>query len=398
MHESSVLTRRMPLWRLAFRPFFLLAAAFGLLAMLVWGGVWNGQMWLAPYGGLMWWHPHEMLFGFAAAVVVGFLLTAVQNWTGRPGLSGWPLLGLAALWLAARLAIAFPQGLSPAWVAGIDLAFLPLAAVLLARPVIHRRQWRNLVFVPVLALLAVANLAMHLALFGGAPGLLHGGESLAVLLITLLMVILGGRVIPFFTARRLNRPQASRPLVLEATAIGGVVALVGLQLAALVGGDVPAGLWAVVAGVAALANLVRGLRWAGWQGWREPLLWSLHLSYAFVCLGLAMWALSAWTLVSLSLAIHALTVGGMGGMMLAMMARVALGHTGRALVAPRGIATALALMLLAGVARALLPAIWPQTRPVALDIAVLAWSLALALYLVRYVAVLGGRRADGAPG
>lgn len=395
MSLSRPLTHRVPLWRLAFRPFFLLAALFGLLAMLVWGGVWNGHVWLAPYGGLMWWHPHEMLFGFAAAVVVGFLLTAVQNWTGQPGLAGLPLLGLTALWLAARLGIAFPQGLPAVGVAAVDVAFLPLAAALLARPVIRCRQWRNLVFVPVLALLAVANLAMHLALYGGAPQLLRGGEHLAVLLITLLMVVLGGRVIPFFTARRLGLPQASRPFVLEALAIGAVAALVGLQLVALSGGEVPAGIWAAAAGVAALANLVRWLRWAGWHGWRDPLLWSLHLSYGFVCLGLSMWALAAWGVVSLSLAIHALTVGGMASMMLAMMARVALGHTGRAIVAPRGIGMALALVLLAGLARALLPAVWPQSLPVALDLAVLAWSLAFALYLARYTPVLARARVDG---
>ncbi|MBZ9558796.1 MULTISPECIES: NnrS family protein [Modicisalibacter] len=398
MSLSRQLTHRAPLWRLAFRPFFLLAATFALLAMLVWGGVWNGYVVLAPYGGLMWWHPHEMLFGFAAAVVVGFLLTAVRNWTGQPGIAGLPLLGLAALWLAARLLIAFPQGMPAVGVAVVDIAFLPLAAVLLARPVIRCRQWRNLIFVPVLALLAVANLATHLALYGAAPELLGGGEHLAVLLITLLMVILGGRVIPFFTARRLGLSQASRPVVLEALAIGGAAALVGLQLAALLGGEVPAGIGGVVAGVAALANLVRWLRWAGWHGWRDPLLWSLHLSYGFVCLGLSMWALAAWHIVSLSLAVHALTVGGMASMMLAMMARVALGHTGRPIVAPRGIGTALALMLLAGVARALLPALWPQSLPVALDLAVFAWCLAFALYLARYAPVLVRARADGGDG
>ncbi|SFH87188.1 NnrS family protein [Modicisalibacter xianhensis] len=398
MVASDRLVRSMPLWRLAFRPFFLLGAAFSLLAMLVWGAFWHGQSLLQPYGGMLWWHQHEMLFGFTAAIVVGFLLTAVQNWTGQAGLSGAPLLALAGAWLLGRWLIAFPQDLSPLWLASLDMIFLPLAAGVLAWPVIRVRQWRNLVFVPVLLVLALANALTHVALFAGDPLLLRGAMYLAVLLIALLMTILGGRVIPFFTSRRLQRPQASRPAWLEWCSIGGVAALALLQLASLAGLIAPGAVWAGVALIASAANTIRLLRWKGWLSWRDPLLWGLHVSYAFVCLGLAMWGVAALGWVPASLAIHALTVGGMGTMMLAMMARVALGHTGRPITAPKGIGIALGLMVTAAVLRAVMPALWPQVTHLTLSFAILAWSLAYALYLSLYAPVLLRKRVDGKPG
>ncbi|MEC9483388.1 MAG: NnrS family protein [Halomonas sp.] len=398
MLATDCLARTMPLWRLAFRPFFLLGAAFSLLAMLVWGAFWHGQSLLQPHGGMLWWHQHEMMFGFTVAVVVGFLLTAVQNWTGQAGLRGAPLLALAGVWLLGRGLIAFPQGLPPLALAVLDAAFLPLAAGVLAWPVIKVKQWRNLIFVPVLGVLALANALTHAALIAGDPLLLRGAMYLAVLLVALLMTVLGGRVIPFFTSRRLQRPQASRPLWLERCAVGGVMALALLQLASLAGLAVPATVWAGVALIAAVANTIRLLRWEGWLSWRDPLLWGLHVSYAFVCLGLLMWGLAALGWVSSSLAIHALTVGGMGTMMLAMMARVALGHTGRPIAAPRGIGIALGLMVVAAVLRALMPALWPQVTHLTLSFAVLAWSLAYALYLSLYAPVLLRKRVDGQQG
>jgi len=366
--------------------------------MLVWGVFWQGQALLQPHGGMLWWHQHEMMFGFIAAIVVGFLLTAVQNWTGQAGLRGAPLLALVGLWGLGRLLIAFPLGLSSLSLALLDTAFLPLAAVVLAWPVVRVRQWRNLIFVPVLLVLALANALTHAALIAGDFLMLRGAMHLAVLLVVLLMTILGGRVIPFFTSRRLQRPQASRPAWLEWLSVGGVAVLVLLQLASLAGLAAPATMWAGVALVAAIANTVRLLRWKGWLSWRDPLLWGLHVSYAFVCVGLAMWGLAALGWVASSLAVHALTVGGMGTMMLAMMARVALGHTGRPITAPRGIGIALGLMTAAAVLRALMPALWPQLTPPMLSFAMLAWSLAYALYLGLYAPLLLRSRVDGQQG
>lgn len=398
MTLDNALTRAMPLWRLAFRPFFLLGAAFSLLAILIWGAFWHGTVLLQPHGGMFWWHQHEMLFGFVAAIVVGFLLTAAHNWTGQRGLHGAPLLALAGLWLLGRLLMASPLGLSSWALMVIDVAFLPLATVALAWPIIRVRQWRNLIFVPMLALLALANGVMHRALVLGDSGLLRSASYLAVLLIVLLMVVLGGRVIPFFTSRRLQRPATRRPAWLEVIALGSVAAMVLAQLVSLADVLLPATGWALLAFIAALANTLRLLGWEGWRSWREPLLWGLHLSYAFICIGLLMWGLAALGSVATSLAVHAFTVGGMAIMILAMMSRVSLGHTGRAIVTLPGIGIALFLLVSAAILRALLPTLWPQASHWALSLASVFWCLAFGLYLCRYAHVLLMRRIDGTEG
>lgn len=203
---------------------------------------------------------------------------------------------------------------------------------------------------------------------------------------------------PFFTSRRPQRPEAERWPWLEVLAVGGVAAMVLAQLVGLVGVALPARGWAILAIVTGLANTLRLLRWEGWYGWKEPLLWGLHLSYAFICARLAMWGMAALGAVALSLAVHALTVGGMSTMMLAMMSRVSLGHTGRPIVTLPGIGIALALLIAAALLRALLPAFWPQASHWALSLAILFWCLAFGLYLCRYGPVLLKRRADGVEG
>ncbi|HSP56751.1 MAG TPA: NnrS family protein, partial [Halomonas sp.] len=287
----STLTR-LPVARLAFRPFFLLAALFSVLSLGVWFAFWHGVILLRPYGGLMFWHQHEMLFGFAAAVVAGFLLTAVQNWTGLPSLKGGPLLALVGLWLAGRLLMAFPLSL-PAWLPVlVDLAFLPTVAGVMAMRVIEAKRWRNLIFLPALGLLAIANLFMHLGVSSGDAELIRQAAYLAVLLIALLMVVVGGRVIAMFTANRLGRPRKAPILVLEFTSLGSVMLVVLGQLLVVFSVSLPGGLLAAPMGVAAVANAVRLSRWGGLYSWCEPLLWGLHLSYAFIPVGLAMWALA----------------------------------------------------------------------------------------------------------
>ncbi|WP_043531399.1 NnrS family protein [Litchfieldella xinjiangensis] len=391
------LTSAMPVWRLAFRPFFLLGALFSLAAMLVWGAFWHGDVLLRPHGGMLWWHQHEMLFGFGSAIVAGFLLTAVQNWTGQPGLKGLPLVGLVVVWLAGRGALAFAPEATSLWPALVDLAFLPLVALAMARAVIAVRQWRNLIFVPVLGLLVVANALMHLGVFQGDALMIRGGAHLAVLLIALLMVVLGGRVIPFFTSRKLGRPQAERLNWLERACMGSVMLLVAMQLVSLVI-DLPAIAWAVVALFAGAINLLRLARWDAPRSLHEPLLWGLHASYGFVCLGLVMWGLAVLGWGQLSLGLHAVTVGGVGTMMLAMMARVSLGHTGRTIQTLPGIGLALGLMLLAAVLRALVPALWPQVSHWTLSLSILCWLVAFAIFVWHYARPLLTPRVDGQDG
>ncbi|MFC3282061.1 NnrS family protein [Litchfieldella rifensis] len=397
MSPFSLLIRVMPLWRLAFRPFFLLGALFSLLAMLVWGAFWHGDILLRPHGGMIWWHQHEMLFGFGAAIVAGFLLTAVQNWTGQRSVQGLPLLALVGVWLLGRVLMAYPSGLSATWLALADTAFLPLTVLALAMPVVRVRQWHNLIFVPVLGLLALTNALMHWGVMQGDGQLIRAAAQLAILLIALLMVVLGGRVIPFFTSRRLGRPQSARLKWLELASMGTVMALVIMQLLSL-GVYLPSGAWAGVALLAAAVNTLRLSRWEGLYCLREPLLWGLHASYAFVCLGLAMWGLAALGLVAASLALHAITVGGIGTMMLAMMARVSLGHTGRPILTLPGIGLALRLMLLAAVLRALVPVFWPQVSHWTLSLSILCWVLAFSIFVWHYAKPLSTARVDGQEG
>jgi uncharacterized protein involved in response to NO len=395
--RSAGLTR-LPVARLAFRPFFLLAALFSVASLLVWLGFWHGDILLRPHGGTLFWHQHEMLFGFAAAVVAGFLLTAVQNWTGLPGLSGGPLLALVGLWLAARLLMAFPMGL-PAWLLLLfDVAFLPVVALVMARLVIAARRWRNLIFLPVLGLFAIANLAMHLGMMNGDAELIRQAAYLAVLLITLLMTVIGGRVIAMFTANRLGRPKPAPIPALEALTLASTGSLVVWQLLAMLGLALPGPLLALLMGVAALSNAVRLSRWGGLHSWREPLLWGLHASYAFIPVGLLLWALAALGLLRADLAVHALTIGGMGAMMLAMMARVSLGHTGRPIRTLPGIGVALGLMLAAALLRSPVLALFPQITHWTYNLGIIFWCLAYAIFLFHYTVPLLSPRIDGKEG
>lgn len=388
----------LPLMRLAFRPFFLLAALFSVVSLLVWLAFWHGNILLRPYGGLIFWHQHEMLFGFAAAVVAGFLLTAVRNWTGLPSVSGGPLLALVLLWLLGRLLMAFPMAL-PAWVlVVVDLAFLPAVAIVMAKLVITAKRWRNLIFIPVLVLLAIANLAMHLGMINGDYALVRNAAYLAVLLITLMMTVVGGRVIAMFTANRLGRPKPDPIPLLEGVTLASTVSVVLLQSATMLGVTVPAALMGGVMLLAAFANTVRMARWGGLYSWREPLLWGLHGSYAFIPLGLAMWVLALMGLIRTELAVHALSIGGMGVMMLAMMARVSLGHTGRPIRTLPGIGVALGLILIAAVVRSPVLALFPQITHWTYTLSIIFWCLAYAIFLAHYTLPLMQARVDGQDG
>lgn len=390
--------KQLPLLRLAFRPFFLLAALFSILSLLVWLGFWHGNILLRPYGGLVFWHQHEMLFGFAAAVIGGFLLTAVRNWTGLPSLNGGPLLGLVVLWLLGRVLMAFPMAL-PAWVlVVVDLAFLPAVAIVMAKLVITAKRWRNLIFIPVLALLAIANLAMHLGMINGDYALVRNAAYLAVLLITLMMTVVGGRVIAMFTANRLGRPKPAPIPLLEGVTLASTVSVVLLQSAIMLGIAVPAALMGGVMLLAAFANTVRMARWGGLYSWREPLLWGLHGSYAFIPLGLVMWVLALMGLIRTELAVHALSIGGMGVMMLAMMARVSLGHTGRPIRTLPGIGVALGLMLIAALVRSPVLAVFPQITHWTYTLSIIFWCLAYAIFLAHYTLPLMQARVDGQDG
>lgn len=396
--ELKIEQQMWPLLRQAFRPMFLLGAGFSAFAIAVWLLILAGIVSPPVYGHALFWHSHEMLFGFVAAIVVGFLLTAVQNWTGLRATHGNTLAILTGLWLAGRLVLLIGEAL-PAWlVIAVDLAFLPVAAVLLAIPLIKVAQQRNLFFVPVLLLLTLCNALMHYGLQTLRFDVQLIGSQSAVWLVTLLMAIVGGRVIPMFTANGTLTPKAEPIVWLDRLALGSLWLI---MLLALTGydGQLPRG---VMAGLSLFCAATLGLRcwrWKIWLTWRVPLLWSLHLAYWFIPFGLVLFGLRYLDLpVSNSTALHALTAGAMGSMILAMIARVSLGHSGRPLQPHPMMSVAFALVLVAALLRVVLAALWPQWLLYWYVLAGVLWVVAFVMYLVVYWSVLTTPRADGRPG
>ncbi|MDO2948823.1 NnrS family protein [Aeromonas simiae] len=384
-----------PLLRLGFRPFFLFGALFSVAAMLLWWLQLTGLVAFPALTNPIWWHAHEMLFGFGSAIVAGFLLTAVQNWTGFPGVRG-PVLGLiVSLWLLPRLLLPL-LGNDNLLLMMSDLLWLPLAAFYLARPIVRVRQWRNLFFVPLLLVLTALNASSWLL---GSDWLLTEKLLVAtVLLFTTLIAVMGGRVIPFFTSRATQTSKPEPRIWLERIALGSLwlllVSWIALPTSLL---QQPA--WAPLYVLAALAHLIRQSRWRWRATAAHPLLWSLHLAYLFIPLGLA--ALGWWTLggaLTLSSASHFLSAGAMGGMILAMMARVSLGHTGRALAIGKRISVAFALLLLSALLRAALPLLLPSQTLAAWHGGAWGWVIAYGLFAWVYLPILSQPRIDGRPG
>lgn len=391
--ERSAALAIKPLWRIGFRPFFLYGSLFAVIAMAIWMAALHGYLrFWSPAGGSLAWHRHEMLFGFGVAIVAGFLLTAVQTWTGRPGLSGRSLQVLFMVWLAARLAwfIEMPVGL----LVVTQVCFLPLLAGQLARPILATRQRHNY---PVVMVLGLMCLCQGMTLYGLASAddsLQRQGVLAALWLIAGLMGIIGGRVIPFFTHRGLGRPAPfpGRPN-LDRLGLGCALLIAGINAA---GYNLAASPWlAPLFLLVAVLHGMRLLRWYDVGIWRVPLLWSLHLAYAWLmlaALGMVLWHLGV--VGQASAPTHALSVGAMGGLILAMLARVSLGHTGRALQPPRAIVGVFVALHLAAVSRVFLVVLDARW----LWFSALCWSVAFLLFLMHYAHMFCTLRVDGHPG
>jgi uncharacterized protein involved in response to NO len=316
-----------------FRPFFLLGALWAALAIPIWLAVFAGGYQLPTQLSPVVWHVHEMIFGYGAAVVAGFLLTAIPNWTGRMPLQDGPLAILLALWAVGRVAVLLSARLDPPIIAALDLAFPVVFAAVVAREIVAEHNWRNLPMLGALTLLFAGNLLVHL----DALGIASTAELVnRIGVATLLMLIsfVGGRIIPSFARNWLTkqRPEISAPASFNAI---DRIALALIAFALVVWAFAPDS--TIAAWAELIAGLAVGLRQARWRGQatlREPLLWILHLGYGWLALGFFMLAANnLFPVLPPTTALHALTTGAIGTMTLAVMTRASLGHTGRALVA-----------------------------------------------------------------
>ena len=366
-----------------FRPFFLFSALWSALAVPLWLMSFAGESALPSVLPPLVWHVHEMVFGFAAATVAGFLLTAIPNWTGRMPLQGGPLACLALLWLAGRVGVLVSARIGAMGAALLDLAFPFAFLCVVAREIATGRNWRNLPMLAALASLLLGNLLVHFEAVGIAATA-QLGNRLGVATLLMLISVVGGRIIPSFTRNWLarERPEIPPPAVFDrfdrAVITATALALVLWVLA-------PEGLltpWAALA--AGLAQGARLARWRGSATLREPLLWVLHLGYSWLALGFLLLALSGVvSLLPQTAALHALTAGAIGTMTLAVMTRASLGHTGRPLAAGPGTTAIYILVTLAAVLRLFAPLAEAHYLFV-LSLAGAAWSGAFGLFVLIY--------------
>lgn len=382
--------RPFALWALGFRPLYLAAGLFAALSV----GAWVAQFstgWFTGTAALQdpLWHAHEMIFGFAFAVIVGFLYTAVRNWTGQPTPTGAALAANVALWLAARFLLFTPWPLAAA---AADAAFALAAAWGIGVPLYRSANRRNAFFVALLIAFGAANVAFHLAMAGMLDLPVRRFIQLGLDLVLFVMVVMGGRVIPMFTANA-RQVRVRRLAWLEPLALGSVLALLGASLAGL-----PPMVIAACAALAAAAHTVRISFWRPWATLGHPLLWILHASYAWIVAHLALRALAALDLADGSAATHALTVGAIGGLILGMMVRTARGHTGRPLQASAMEIAAFASIQLAAVVRVLVPVAAPAFTLPSITISGALWTLGFGAFVIKFWPILTRARADGRPG
>jgi len=377
-----------------FRPFFLLGSLYAAVLMLGWTGLLFLDWPVASGTPPLRWHAHEMLFGVLPAAVAGFLLTAICAWTGTRPVRGVALALLVLLWAAGRAAMWSAQWLPAPLIVTLDLAFLLVLAAYLGTVIVRAGSHRNLIVVAALLALAGASAASHAGLWWQQTAVAAKAEGLAALLALLLIVIIGGRITPAFSANWLRQQgkDAAQIRVYPALDWAALLSAVLLVPAALLAG----GSWltSVLALGAAVANGARLLGWSGWYCWRNPLLWILHLGYAWVVITLLLYGLAPWlATVHDAVWLHAAGVGAMGTMVLGVMTRVALGHSGRPLLLPTGgvliyIAITAAALLRVGSALG-----WLDYR-FGLAASAFAWIAAFLLFVVLYWTILTGPRID----
>lgn len=385
------------LFSYGFRPGFLFAGIAAVLLVPLWA--WNFVSG-APLGS-SWpptlWHGHEMLFGFLGSALAGFLLTAVPSWTGLKGVSGRPLVVLAGVWLAARLFIATSGWWPAPLIAAVDLSFLPLLGFLVGGPLLRPRN-RNAVLLVVLGALWLTDLIFHVALIRKNSVLAGHALNIGIDIVLTLVTVIGGRIVPAFTAAAL-RQQGVQGAV-QSRLVLTVLAIAAMVLVTV--GDIftpDSHVAGFIAGIAAIIHGARLMQWRSRRTLRQPIVWILHVAYAWLPIGLALKAaalLGGYAIAAFWL--HALTIGGLTTMVAAVMTRASLGHTGRPLIVHPLITAAYLLLTAAAVVRVFGLSGFGLSFPVVVVWSALFWTTAFALFVGVYLPILWGPRADGRPG
>lgn len=382
-----------PLLSYGFRPFFLGAAAWACVAMVLWIGLLDGAWSFAKVYGAVAWHSHELLFGYIPAVMTGFLLTAIPNWTGRMPLQGGPLLVLVALWLAGRVAMLTTDIIGSPAAAIVDSIYLFVLAGAIMREIVAGKNWRNLKVTLLVVLVALANVTFHAeTILAGAPDY---GIRIGIAAVVAMIMLVGGRIIPSFTHNWLARQgDEKRPAPLGRFDFVSI----GVMALALLGW-IAAPFWPVT-GMALLAGAVlqamRLARWAGERTWREPIVFILHLAYAFIPLGALTLGISILgpDLIAPSGALHAWTTGAMGAMTLAVMTRATRGHTGRSIESTLPTMAIYSAILIAAGARIAAP-VFPAAYFAMLCVAAVGWIVAFGGFVASYGPMLIQARRTG---
>ena len=379
------------LFNLGFRPFFLFAAISAVILMAIWVLSYSNSIKLNTYYGFIDWHSHEMLFGYAAAVIAGFLLTAVRNWTSVATITKTPLAVLAAIWLLARI---LPFTPVPGMIiALVDVAFFFFLALAVAHPIVKAKQWHNLIMVAIISVFMLADIlvqSQHLGLY--ADGVAKG-NLLALYSIMLIVQVLTGRVMPFFTRVVVPQTQVVERPVLEKILLGSLILLALADVFALNGLII-----AVLAAILLAAHILRVSPWFSMQVLKTPILWVLYAGYFWFLTGFALKVLVGLDIVANNLAIHAWTVGLIGITTYGMMARVSLGHTGREMQPSILVVIGFYLLLLATVIRVILPMFFISAYTLWIELSAVLWIAAFSLFVIAYFPVLTQPRVDGQDG
>ena len=381
-----------PVLRLGFRPFFLLAGIISAIFLAIWLFSFTDGFMPAPIYNPVLWHAHEMIFGYTAAVIAGFLLTAVKNWTGIQTIRGYWLAELTSLWLAGRILPFFD--IHPLFAAAISVAFFPFLAFAIAVPLIRSGNKTNLVFIPVLLMFACSELIFQLSILDLIELDAMNGIHLAMHMTIILIVLMGGRVIPFFIGRSTVIQLSAIPRTIDQATF---ISLILWTFSSLVfGWNSPAA--ALFAAVAAMFQGYRMIKWHTSKLWSIPMLWILYLGYSWIFTGLVIQTLSYFIPVMPSVSIHAMTTGAIGMVTMGMMSRVSLGHTGRNIDHNNLLLIAFLLIAITPVLRVLLPALIPGIYHQAVIISGLSWIVAFTLFSIVLAPILIKPREDGRDG